>query len=190
MSTSKHAGLVDIPAMQEIARTAASDPAAPEGFTLVAVRGFDELIYWLERCSDKGHLENCPDLVQPWAEFDWREAPPAAVRVPQSDDMVLVPRGLIGAACHAIDRKRDAPVTLEALRRYTTGDLSAAARVPLTPAQQHADELLKALQLAKNSLVAFKFMPGANNAWEDHDEDNLKAVDAAIEAAGQEGGAA
>ena len=57
-------------------------------------------------------------------------APPAAARVTQSDDMVLVPRGLIGAACHAIDRKRDAPATLEALRRYTTGDLSAAARVP------------------------------------------------------------
>ena len=76
--------------------------------------------------------------------------------------------------------------------RHLRADLSAppaAARVPLTPAQQHADELLKALQLAKNSLVAFKFMPGANNAWEDHDEDNLKAVDAAIEAAGQEGGA-
>ena len=41
-------------------------------------------------------------------------------------------------------------------------------------------ELLEALQLAKNSLVAFKFMPGQGNSWEDHDEENLKSVDAAI----------
>jgi hypothetical protein len=47
-------------------------------------------------------------------------------------------------------------------------------------------ELLEALQLAKNSLIAFKFMPGQGimpgqgNSWEDHDEENLKSVDAAI----------
>ena len=82
MSASKHAGLVDIPALQDAVRAAAPAPGAAEGFTLVAVRGFDELVYWLGRCEDKGHLENCPDLVQPWAEFDWREVPPAAARVP------------------------------------------------------------------------------------------------------------
>lgn len=43
-----------------------------------------------------------------------------------------------------------------------------------------APDLLAALQLAKDSLVAFKFIPGAGNAWEDHDEANLQAVDAAI----------
>lgn len=41
-------------------------------------------------------------------------------------------------------------------------------------------ELLEALKLAKNSLVAFKFMPGHGNSWEEHDEENLKSVDAAI----------
>lgn len=46
--------------------------------------------------------------------------------------------------------------------------------------QAERDELLAALQLAKNSLVAFKFMPGIDGAWEDHDEANLLAVDAAI----------
>lgn len=24
-----------------------------------------ELEYWLDRCYDKGHLENCPDLIKP-----------------------------------------------------------------------------------------------------------------------------
>lgn len=46
--------------------------------------------------------------------------PPA----PSGDDLVMVPRGLIGAACAAITKKHDAPKTLEQLRRYTVGDLS------------------------------------------------------------------
>lgn len=37
---------------------------------------------------------------------------------------VSVPRGLIGAACSAIDKKRDSPKVLAELRRYTFGDLS------------------------------------------------------------------
>lgn len=45
----------------------------------------------------------------------------------EDDDMVLVPRALLGAACSAVDKKRDAPETLAQLRRYTTGDLSASA---------------------------------------------------------------
>lgn len=42
----------------------------------VDAAAFDELMYWLGRCADKGHLENCYDLVEPWANFDsasWRE---------------------------------------------------------------------------------------------------------------------
>ena len=46
------------------------------------------------------------------------------------EDPVTVPRGLLGAACAAIDRKHDAPKTLAELRRYTVGDLSAAAAPP------------------------------------------------------------
>ncbi|WP_027015518.1 hypothetical protein [Comamonas composti] len=34
---------------------------------------------------------------------------------------------LLSAACSAIDKKRDGTKTLAELRRYTTGDLSAAA---------------------------------------------------------------
>jgi hypothetical protein len=62
----------------------------------------------------------------------------------QEPDCVLVPRYLVGAACAAIVGKRDAPKTLEQLRRYTRGDLSTppAAHVPLT------DELSNAVQMA------------------------------------------
>ena len=49
-------------------------PATPleEGFTLVAVKGLDDLMYWLDRCESKGHLENCPDLIEPWENFEYR----------------------------------------------------------------------------------------------------------------------
>ena len=43
------------------------------------------------------------------------------------EDYVLVPRSLLGAACSAIDKRRDGVNTLAELRRYTTGDLSKAA---------------------------------------------------------------
>lgn len=58
------------------------------------------------------------------------------------DDMVSIPRGLIGAACSAIDKKRDAPKVLAELRRYTTGDLASAPeadeRAAGTPINPHA----------------------------------------------------
>lgn len=54
----------------------------------------------------------------------------------QDSDCVLVPRVLIGAACSAIDRKRDAPETLKQLRRYTVGDLSTTQ--PSQPQQEPA----------------------------------------------------
>lgn len=46
--------------------------AIPEGFSLIAVKGFDELMYWIDRCERKGHLENCPDLIEPYEAFDYR----------------------------------------------------------------------------------------------------------------------
>lgn len=44
-------------------------------------------------------------------------------------------------------------------------------------------QMLAALKQAKNSLLAFKLMPGQSNAWEEHDEENLVAINAAIAAA-------
>lgn len=51
------------------------------------------------------------------------------------EDPVTVPRGVLGAACSAIDHKRDAPKLLEKLRRYTVGDLSRGPTQPLTDDQ-------------------------------------------------------
>ena len=44
----------------------------PDGYKLVAVKGLDELVYWLERCKDKGHIENCADLIEPFEAFEYR----------------------------------------------------------------------------------------------------------------------
>lgn len=34
---------------------------------------FHDLMFWLERCSDRGHLDNCYDLVAPWNNFQGYE---------------------------------------------------------------------------------------------------------------------
>lgn len=41
-------------------------------------------------------------------------------------------------------------------------------------------DLLEALECAKNSLVAFKLLPGDANRWEESDEANLAVVDRGI----------
>ena len=42
----------------------------PENKKLILVdSSFDDLMYWLERCESKGHLENCSDLIEPWEKF-------------------------------------------------------------------------------------------------------------------------
>ena len=43
--------------------------------------------------------------------------------------------------------------------------------------------LLEALKRAKGKLVAFKFIPGEANRWEESDEEALAAIDSAIAAA-------
>lgn len=65
------------------------------------------------------------------------EAPAGQGDVFGDEEHVLVPRGLLGAACSTIDKKRDGTKTLAELRRYTVGDLSTAT--PL-PAQVQPDE--------------------------------------------------
>lgn len=63
-------------------------PVPEPGWRLVLVNeAFDDLMYWLHRCDDKGHLENCADLIDPWSRFDYRAAP--AIPAPegaQADD--------------------------------------------------------------------------------------------------------
>ena len=51
----------------------------PDGYKLVAVKGLDELVYWLERCKDKGHIENCADLIEPFEAFEYRNVSEEAV---------------------------------------------------------------------------------------------------------------
>jgi hypothetical protein len=45
-------------------------------------------------------------------------------------DLVLVERGLLGAACSAIDKKRDAPKVLEKLRAITFAPAAPAQPKP------------------------------------------------------------
>lgn len=62
------------------------------------------------------------------------------------EDHVLVPRGLIGAACSAIEKKREGRKVLAELRRYTVGDLSAALAAPAQGAAVPDAERYRALR--------------------------------------------
>ena len=112
-------------------------------------------------CNDHGAVGNiltaepCPDCTR------WNAQPAPAAFV--DEDHVTVPRSLIGAACSAIDKKQDAPKTLEELRRYTVGDLSAAPQPSPTP-QGASSTVLKAIRKANMQLVrtgddAFMLVP-------------------------------
>lgn len=73
--------------------------------------------YVIDRC-DHPPAECIPAYI--------KVAPAAESAEPiDDDDLVSVPRGLLGAACGAIiHKKHDAAKTLAELRRYTKGDLS------------------------------------------------------------------
>ena len=51
--------------------------------------------------------------------------------IKSDEDCILVPRGLLGAACSALARHGESPKTLHELRRYTVGDLSKAQPAPV-----------------------------------------------------------
>lgn len=88
-------------------------------------------------------IKNVDNTVSTWVPSvndclatDWGlvgEAAPGPV-VFGDEEHVAVPRGLIGAACSAIDRHDASPKVLHELRRYTTGDLSnvASTAAPIT----------------------------------------------------------
>jgi hypothetical protein len=120
---------------------------------------------------------------------------PAPVQEP---DCVSVPRDLVGAACAAIEGKRDAPKTLEQLRRYTTGDLStppaAQPAVPLTDDTRRLDALaknswdLRCFDMSDDDIgwrVIEHHMakPHERTVAEVFRDDPRQAIDAAIEAA-------
>jgi hypothetical protein len=52
------------------------EPVIAKGKRLIMVdETFDDLMYWLDRCDEKGHLENCSDLIGPWSNFSYTNAP-------------------------------------------------------------------------------------------------------------------
>jgi hypothetical protein len=77
-----------------------------------------EVVDWADKLGAVGHPDRAAAAIRALAA---RPVVPTDI-----EDPVTVPRGLLGAACFAIERKREAPKTLAHLRRYTTGDLSVA----------------------------------------------------------------
>lgn len=75
-----------------------------------------------------GHADTCAELMEQLAKsIAAAEQAQQAEPVARDDDMVLIPRGLVGAACSAIDKKRDAQKVLALLRDVA---MSKAAQPP------------------------------------------------------------
>lgn len=85
------------------------------------------------------------------------------------EDVVLVPRGLLGAACAAIDKQRDAPKTLAQLQRYTTGDLSHT-----TPTAQDTANVTEAEAVA--ALTVYDETSFASNGCPANGLDRMQAA--------------
>ena len=104
-------------------------------------------------------IKNVDGTVSTWVPsvndclaVDWGvvgEAAPGPVAF-GDEEYVAVPRGLIGAACSAIEQKRDAQITLAELRRYTFGDkskaISPAAPIALPVVDPGPDSLERAME--------------------------------------------
>jgi hypothetical protein len=96
--------------------TPAQMPATPEGWSLVAVKGFDDLMYWLDRCEEKGHLENCPDLIEPYQAFEYQPVTtPPNVTTPPAAQRQWV--GLTDEEINACDPQEECWGLHEAVRR-------------------------------------------------------------------------
>lgn len=105
----------------------------PEAWPANYAGGYNDA---LNMCYDviRGHAPPQPMTTQ-------GEAVDVEAMVCRSNDLVLVPRGLLGSACSAIDKKRDAPKTLEALRAITMShpaapDSEDAARLDWLDSQE------------------------------------------------------
>lgn len=68
------------------------------------------------------------------------------VPVFSDEDHVSMPRGLIAAACSAVDKKRDAESVLSELRRYTLGDLSRQAEPDVSALVEALEELVDLME--------------------------------------------
>ena len=105
--------------------------------------------YAVESSAETGSVQIYPAKalearVEPTPAQDEWEAP-----IFGNEDHVSIPRGLIGAACSAIDKKRDAPKVLAELRRYTFGDLSRPAQTEQQPEQSGNELALLRMGLAQ-----------------------------------------
>ena len=70
--------------------------ALPDGKRLILVDGtFDELVYWLDRCDSKGHLERCGDLEEPWANFKYEDYTSPPQRQTEQEPVQAYERPLI-----------------------------------------------------------------------------------------------
>lgn len=97
----------------------------PDGYKLAAVKGLDELVYWLDRCKYKRHLENCADLIEPFEAFEYRNVSEEAViaahkakAAPAVPDDVLEALRDALSVCSSVSVSRDRKIVREGCTLY------------------------------------------------------------------------
>ena len=89
----------------------------------------------------------------------------------------------IGNQSFLLDYKPEEPGEFEFMKAMLLSAFSRITHGVKTESQPVNARILDALKRAKDSLVAFKFVPEHANCWEASDEENLTAVNSAISAA-------
>ncbi len=162
---------------------------------------FDDLMYWLERCERKGHLDNCADLIEPWEAFDYEdveETPPASAQDDAENERQAQPINLVHLAV-AEDggvrfmTGRKLPDGVESCELYAMPDYGRApAELFRAPAAGDARELLEALKEARRELHACQAVihlaGGFDPAYVTGAQAAIRRADAAIWASQQQEG--
>lgn len=96
------------------------------GWKLVRVNeAFSDLMFWLERCSERGHLDNCYDLVAPWEAFKYEYAdddpidtePDAPKAATCTEERPCLPCYLDQGACAADPAAPGSPASTQPIER-------------------------------------------------------------------------
>lgn len=109
----------------------------PDGYKLVAVKGLDELVYWLERCKDKGHLEDCADLIEPFEAFEYRNvSEESVIAAHEAKAAPAVPQGWKLVPVEPTREMLDAYLNLNARFHSARADWAAMLAAAPAPARE------------------------------------------------------
>lgn len=124
----------------------------------------EEIVATLSAPDREGLASNVRNWMRALGILEASPDPHAAQSAGDIEDPVMVPRGLLGAACAAISSKRDAPKTLDELRWYTVGGCSSPRGESLMNAREEQVDAVDAIFFSSDAL----YVPEDRKMLEEH----------------------